>query len=378
MIVLHVITDLDDGGAEAVLYRLCSHGTTDRHHVVSLMDAGKYGPLLEARGIPVTCLDMPRGRLTLSGLWRLWRLIRQLRPDAMQSWMYHADLVGGVIARLAGRRNICWGIHNAALIPGKSTGNTIRVAKVCARLSRLVPRHIVCCAEKSRTVHSALGYDAARMRVVPNGYDLSLFQPDRMAGAELRRRLGFASDALLIGVVARFDPMKDHDNLLKALSLLKARGVVPACLLVGAGMVADNAELAARIARLGLADQVRLLGRRSDIPAVMNALDLHVMSSLSEAFPNVVAEAMACGTPCISTDVGDAALIVGSTGWIVPPSDPEALAAAIEALLAEHGTPAWEARRTAARRQVEQNFCIEQMVKSYRTVWQAGVDCRAT
>lgn len=368
-VILHIITGLQDGGAEAVLYRLCTHGDAMHHHVVSLMDRGKYGPLLEESGISVTYLLMPRGRVTVLGLWKLRHLIRQLKPDVIQTWMYHADLIGGSVARLAGHGNIVWGIHNTTLVPGESRRSTIFVAKLCARLSRLVPSQIVCCAQRARKVHQALGYDNRRMRVIPNGFDLSVFQPDRGAGLRLRLDLGIEAAEQLIGFVARYDPAKDHENLLQALAHLNEQGSCPKCLLIGTGMDVCNSPVMQRIASLGLADRVVLLGRRSDIPAVMNALDLHVMSSSAEAFPNVLAEAMACGTPCVSTDVGDAAVIVGDTGRIVPPRDPEALAIAISELLAERGNEAWEARKEAAHRHIAERFTIKRMIKSYHDVW---------
>lgn len=369
MTILHIITGLNDGGAEAVLYRLCTADSGQSHHVISLMDRGKYGPMLEAVGIPVTAIGLPRGRLTLAGFWRLRCAIRDLRPDAVQTWMYHANLVGGFAARLAGERNVTWGIHHTTLDPKQSRRSTILVAKTCALLSRRIPSQIVCCAEKSREVHVTLGYDAARMRVIPNGYDLSVFKPDLQAGAALRQELGLAAEAPVIGFVARFDPLKDHHNLLQALAILRARGIAPACLLIGAGIEPENHQLVDWVAKTVPGGQVCLLGRRSDIPAVMNALDLHVMSSSSEAFPNVLAEAMACGTPCVSTDVGDAAAIVGTTGRIVPPRDPAALAMAIADMLAARAAPDWSSRRAAARTHVAENFSLARMVEAYHSAW---------
>lgn len=366
--ILHIITGLQDGGAEAVLYRISTYDAGSRHHVVSLMDEGKYGPLLAAKGVRVTCLNMPRGRVTAGGILRLARLIRRERPDVVQTWMYHGDLVGGIAARLAGHLNIIWGIRNTILAPGESTRGTILVARVCALVSRWVPRRIICCAEKAREVHVALGYDAGRMIVVPNGYDLSLFRPDARSGEAVRRELGLGPDAPVIGFVARFDPVKDHPTLLRALALLPA-GQRPVCLLVGSGMDEANTPVTGLIETLGLRDHVRLLGRRADIPAVMNALDAHVLSSSSEAFPNAVAEAMACGTPCIATDVGDAAAIVGDTGWLVPPRDPQALSGAMAAALAERGTAAGRARGEAARNRMETNFTIDRMIERYHAVW---------
>lgn len=367
--ILHIITGLNDGGAEAVLYRLCTADRGHKHHVISLMNRGKYGPMLEAAGIPVTTIGLPRGRVTLAGFRHLRRAVRNLRPDAVQTWMYHADFLGGLAARLAGVQNITWGIHHTTLDPQQSPRNTILVAKVCALLSRRIPRRIVCCAEKSREIHVGLGYDAARMRVVPNGYDLSVFQPDPVAGAALRHSLGLTPDAPVIGFVARFDPLKDHYTMLQALALLRARGIAFTCLLIGTGLDAENRQLAAWIAETVPNDQIRLLGRRGDIPAIMNALDLHVMSSISEAFPNVLAEAMACGTPCVSTDVGDAAAIVGAIGRIVPPRDPAALASSIADMLALRDAPDWPTRRAAARAHVAENFALARMVDAYHKVW---------
>lgn len=372
MKVVHIITGLGDGGAEAALFRLCSLTSPDRHEIISLTDMGKYGSMLEALGAPVTCLGMSRGRMSLWGVPRLVAFLRHVKPDAVQTWMYHANLLGGVAARWAGQQNITWGLHQSDPTIEGTARKTVAVAKLGGYLSRAVPRHIICCARKAADVHAAFGYNSKIMHVVPNGYDLSVFRPDPEAGAALRAELGIDRERPLIGFVARYDPLKDHRNLLAALSLLKARGRAPLCLLVGSGMEEGNAELSGHIAEFGLNDTIRLLGQRNDIPAVMNALDLHVMSSSSEAFPNVLAEAMACGTPCVSTDVGDAAVIVGDSGWIVPPRDAMALADAIASALTMLDRPDWGARKAAAREHVKANFSITRMVDNYRDIWSGG------
>lgn len=367
--VVHIITGLNDGGAESSLFNLCRQDGQDRHEVISLGSTGKYGPLLEEIGIPVTCLDMPRGRVTLAGLRGLWRALRGSQADAVQTWMYHADLLGGVVGRLTGQRNISWGIHHSDLGQAGTSRKTVAVARLCALLSHWIPRNIICCAEKSANVHKAFGYDVRRMKVVPNGYDLSVFRPDEVARASLRSELALSPEQSVIGFVARYDPLKDHGNLLGALALLKRQGLTPTCILVGTGMETDNRPLMADIERFGVADQLRLMGRRNDIPAVMNALDLHVMSSASEAFPNVLAEAMACGTPSVSTDVGDAGEILGETGWIAPTRDPAALANAIRTAIEAMAEPDWEQRKQAARQRVETRFSIQRMVEGYRSAW---------
>lgn len=368
--VLHVITGLNDGGAESVLYRLCRADGAVRHGVVSLMGPGKYGPLLEAAGVSVTFLDMPQGRLTFSGVWRLWRLFRKERPQVVQTWMYHGDLIGGVVARMAGIRRIFWGIRHSTLEPGKSRRTTILIARLNAWLSKWIPLKIICCAEKAREVHAELGYEADKLIVIPNGYDLNRFYFNKKYREEFRADLGVSDCSILFGMVGRFDPLKDHENLLHALSLLKVKGVVFCCVLVGNNICGSNLKLAGWLDKYDLRDRVFLLGQRMDVPAVMSALDVHVLSSCGEAFPNVLAEAMACGIPCVTTDVGDARSIVGETGWVVPAINAEELAKALMSAVAEIGEKSkWISRKSQARKRVEENFSLDKMVASYHDVW---------
>lgn len=365
----HVITGLNDGGAEGALYRLCCADKRATHTVIALMDTGKYGPLLTAAGVEVIALNMPQGRVTAKGLFRLWRTLRQHKPDLVQTWLYHADLVGGLVARFAGVRRVFWGIRHNNLSPGTVKKSTILVAKLCARLSRWIPKGIVSCSREAVNTHVALGYSANRFHVIPNGYDLARFCPQPEAAAALRQMLDLPPDALVLGMVGRFDRQKDHRNLLMALSKLDAH-LNPVCLLVGTGMDENNETLMGWIRELGCGERVRLLGRRTDVPTIMSALDLHVLSSLGEAFPNVLAEAMACGTPCVTTNVGDAALIVGDEGWVVPPQNAAALAAAITEAATAVTDPKKKAELSqAAQRRIGENFSIESMVQNYHQAW---------
>ncbi len=371
MHVAHVITGLADGGAEAVLARLCLADQKHSHAVVSLTDAGKYGPLLGKAGIRVHCLNMRAGRVSLRGVSSLWRILRLEQPDVVQTWMYHADLLGGVVARLAGIKPISWGVRQTNLEPGKSKRSTIWVARTCARLSRWVPQAIVCCAESAARAHNGIGYDQRKLVVVPNGYDLRQFRPDMELRGRTQRALGIPPGVRVLGMVGRFDAQKDHENLLSALAGLDLEKVDAYCVLVGNEVNERNRTLMRWIQARGLGSRVLLLGQRTDIPAVMNALDLHVLSSsFGEGFPNVVAEAMACGTPCVATDIGDASVIVGDTGWIVPPRDPVALAAAMAAAMKDHSdVDCWRQRREAARARIEQCFSMDSMVRGFHEVW---------
>jgi glycosyltransferase involved in cell wall biosynthesis len=372
MQVLHIITDFNDGGAQAVLYRFITSDKKNVHRVISLMTIGWYGDRLSELGVQVDSLNMPKSRLTLSGLTKLYRLIRQSDPDTVQTWMYHSDLIGGLMARLAGNKSVIWGIHNSNLDRDKTAMTTRLIARACAMLSGNIPQKIISCAEESSRIHIALGYKKQKMVVVANGYDVSEFSPKLAARIELRDRWKIAENTTLFGMVARWDPQKDHANLIAALAELTQSTSSPwHCVLIGSNLSEDNQILMTLLDRSGVKDRVSLLGVRNDIPAVMNALDLHILASAyGEAFPNVVAEAMACGTPCVVTDVGDAGVIVGDAGWVVPASNPIQLATAMfEAIKERSNSTLWRKRQTACRSRIQENFNLQIMADKYNDVW---------
>ena len=373
MKVLHIITDFDNGGAQAVLYRFVAANPQNDHHVISLMTIGSYGDRLLKLGIKVDAINLPGKKVTIAGLTKLYRLIKQIDPDVIQTWMYHSDLIGSVIARLAGKKVIVWGIHNSNLDPTKTALTTRLTARACGLLSGLLPQQIISCSEDGIGVHTALGYQAKKMVVVPNGYDVTEFSPQLALRQQLRSQWPITDDTTVFGLVARWDPQKDHPNLIAALAHLQTQTTSPwHCVLVGSSLDSHNQTLVDLLAQHGVSDRVSLLGIRNDIPAVMNAIDLHVLpSSYGEAFPNVVSEAMACGAPCIVTQVGDAALIVGDTGWAVPPRDPIKLAAVMLAAVAEKSQPTiWATRQAICRERIELNFNLQIMVTKYNAVWQ--------
>lgn len=370
MKVIHLITDLDTGGAERMLHKLLS--TMDRSafepEVISLTTVGAVGKDIQALAVPVGALGMRRGVPNPLALPRLVRRLRRSRPQLIQTWMYHADLLGALAARWAGKVPVIWGIHNTVLAPGHSKRTTIGVARLCAWLSRRLPARIVCCSEASRRVHAELGYRAEKMVVIPNGFDLEQFKPSEESRVSVRRELGVSEETVLIGLVARFDPVKDHFSFVQAAARLCARFPKVHYVLCGERVIRDNSRLVAWIDAAGLSERVFLLGPRTDIPRLMAAFDIATSSSFSEAFPNVIGEAMACGVPCVVTDVGDSARMVADTGRVVPPRDPEALAGAWGELLALGG----EGRRELgqkARRRVREEFSLDRTVSQYEALY---------
>jgi glycosyltransferase involved in cell wall biosynthesis len=365
MKIVHVITCLNDGGAEAVLFRTIQSLPHDEHFVVSLAGLGKYGDLLKNRGVEVVDLDMTTLGRKLSAIYRLAGLIKSIAPDTIQTWMYHADFVGGIAARMAGFRNIAWGLHNSMVAASDNPLPRFALIRLNALLSHVIPKWVISCSKAALVAHRGIGYHSRKLVFIPNGYPVDAFFPDQKARMQTRADFGVVADEVLLGMVARLDPQKDHLNLLNALAILKESNTFK-CLLVGKDLD-QGSQLRPEIESRGLGDHVLLVGQRADIPNIMNALDVFCLSSaFSEAFPNVLCEAMACGTPCVTTDVGDSAFIVDNTGWVVPPRSPERLAAALVSAIANLPDPG---RQAAARRRIVENFSVERMAEAYRSVW---------
>ena len=371
--VLYVTTALIAGGAEMMLYRLLSRLDRTRFtpQVVSLVEHGPISRKIQAMGVPVRSLGMKIGVPNPTVVLRLARWLRQDPPDMMQTWMYHADLVGGLAARLVGNIPVAWGIRHSDLSSETSSRLTHLTVKTCALLSHWLPDRIVCCSEAARQVHTAIGYAAEKMVVIPNGYDVGTFHPDLGARASVRKALGLSEDAPIIGMVARFDPQKDHRAFIRAAQMLHRERPDVHFLLCGVEVTWENQEIARWIDDAGLRTHFHLLGRRDDdIAHVTAALDIaSLSSSYGEGFPNVVSEAMCCGVPCVVTDVGDAALIVGQTGIVVPPRNPQALAAAWRAML-EMGREGRRPLGIAARQRISERFDIAEITGRYEHLFE--------
>ena len=361
-----VITGLSTGGAEMMLLKLLERVDRERFafHVISLTTLGEVGPRIRALGVPVEALGIARGRIEPLKVIQLARRLRQLHVDIVHTWLYHADLLGGLAARSAGVRAVIWGLRNSTLHPENTSTSTRLVLRLNALLSRWVPAGILSCSTVARDVHIAAGY-RGEIFVIPNGFDLERFKPDAAARDSVRIELQVPPDTPLVGIVGRYDPQKNHEGFLRAAGLLKGNNSRVHFLLAGTGVDRDNARLRAASERERVCDVTHLLGRRDDIPRLMASLDVLVSSSLfGEAFPNVLGEAMACGVPCAVTDVGDCANIVGPAGRIVPPGDMAGLAKATGELL-EMTAAARFALGRQARERVQRDFDILDVARRY-------------
>jgi glycosyltransferase involved in cell wall biosynthesis len=336
MKIVHIITSLSQGGAEAMLEKLLIEGRQNHpqinQSVISLRELGVVGPRLQRSDFQVEALHMQGVFGTLKGLTNLVAHLQRLpRDTVVQTWLYHADLMGGLAARMAGLRHIAWNLRMT--IARREVGTmTYCIVRACARLSRTIPQWIVHCGPSALSAHVAMGYDAQRSCVIDNGFNTDLFAPDLIPTSALRASLGFEESHFVIGSVARLHPAKDFPTLAKAAAFVCQNFPQARFLWVGADLDTDP-ELTALLRSLGIEDKIIRPGLRADVVDLLNAMDVFCLSSRSEGFPNVLGEAMSCARPCVTTDAGDAAYLLQMPSWVVPIECPNALADALGRML---------------------------------------------
>lgn len=368
--ILHIINSLDHGGAEEMLCRLLVNTDQDRFEprVVSLIDSLKAAEPLRRANVPIETMGVRPGVPDPRGFWRLVRYLRRSQPDIVQTWMDHSNLIGGVACFLAGRASVVWGVHHSDHVVGLTKRTTLWTVSACARLSRRLPSLIISVSEKSRDLYLRQGFAADKIVVIPNGFDLDAYHPDPNARQSLRRELGVGPETPLIGLVARYHILKDHPNFFHAAAILGQARPDVHFVLCGRDVVSENPVIADLVSASGMADRIHLLGHRSDVAKLQAALDIATSSSVSEAFPLSVGEAMACGVPCVVTDVGDSARIVGDAGYVVPPRNSPALAQAWGEILAMDPEP-----RTrlgiAARERIVALYDLRSVSRRYEQIY---------
>jgi glycosyltransferase involved in cell wall biosynthesis len=361
--VLHIITGLDTGGAEALMYRLIRYfPEPDTEHVIcSLKGGGAYSERFVEMNVPVHALD---GR-AVSIARAVPAVARQVKPSLIQGWMYHGN-IAAAYCRLsnASRAPQLWSVHQTLSGFKNEKPGTAMVIRAGGLLSGM-PFRIIYNSRESARQHEALGYRAEKTTMVASGFDTEVFKPDPVQRRALRAEIGVSDDVPLIGVVGRLHAMKDHGNFLRAAQAVKA--VRPDAVFLLAGRGTDSDSIGRRVGELGLSESVRMLGERSDVPAIMAALDLLALpSAWGEAFPTVVGEAMASGVPCVVTDVGDSGHIVGNTGTVVPPRDSEALAQAMLALVRH---PHRKVLGIRARERIISQYSLTAMTRKYADLY---------
>jgi len=366
--VLHVVSGLEDGGAESLLYNICSTNSECSFCVVSMTTEGKYGKILREIGVDVFCLNFSRGRFSIKGILSYLKIIKDFSPDIVQSWMYHADLFSA-IASILTKTNVVWGVHAHQIYTLKL--KTQIIIKICAWMSYYIPKKIVFCSQNAADSHIDIGYCSDKIKVIDNGVNTEIFSPNINYRLSFRNRISVSHNAFLVGTVARWDMHKSHVTLIECASILKEISIDIMFVLVGELMDSSNDELTDLLYRFDVNDMFILVGKDNRIQNAMNAFDLHVLPSVIESFGNVLIEAMSCGVPCVATDIGMPSKIVSNTGWVVPPLSPIKMSEAIlEAYKEKQTYPYyWSKRQQQSRKRIIDYYSIENTNNIYSATW---------
>lgn len=379
--VLHFTYSIGGGGAEAMLMNLAeSLDPAQFRSVVVAINARPWTHQLRRlhdAGVTVHDLEST-SYLNPRTLARLRAVLREERPDVVQTWTHHADLVGGWAAKLSGVRNVVWGIHCREIHrnPGESDARIALFRRALGFSSRFIPRRIVSCSAAAIEDHTAMGYPAAKMRWIPNGTDAARFMPDAEAGLDTRAELGLPTNVPVIGYVGRFHEMKDLATFLRAAAILQGR-VPEAHFVFCGGVEVELGEVERELlAKMPSPQQVRFDSFRPNPWRLYPALNVFSLSSRTEACPMTVIEAMSCGVPCVTTDVGDCGRLLEGVGRVVPMRDHAALAAAWEQTL-QMDAAAREAVAQQSRERVQERFTIAHAARQYAETYAELVEVRA-
>ncbi len=357
-----------------MLFRLIEKGNRDRfqHSVASLKQAGTLGPALAKLNVPVFPLGINGLLQGVSGIIRFFRTLKSSQPDLIVGWMVHGNCFSWLGKCTRPGTPIIWNIRQALYSMAYESKMTALLIRFCGRVSSKTSAIIYNSSIGSKH-HEALGYDPSKRRIIANGFDLDTLQPSDPARIQLRRTLGLPEEALIMGFVGRYHPMKDLPNLIRSAGMLsKTHGDVH-FVLAGKNISDDNQELTALIDQENLRGNFHLLGERHDIPKLVPGFDALVCCSYTESFPNVVGEAMACGVPVIGTDVGETSQIIGGTGFVVKPRDSQALANALQEMAA---LPTEDRRSLglAARERIRQHYELHHIIRQYETLYESVID----
>ncbi len=369
--VIHLITGLGSGGAEMMLCKLLSRMDASRFEsiVVSLGDMGVVGDAIKSAGVPVICLNMKNYFGLFSGLAKLVGILKARKPDILQTWLYHADLLGLLAGKIARIAVIGWNVRCSELEKNNIPLFTNLVRRLLAKLSA-TPSFVIINSEAGRRDHKTIGYHPRRWVMIPNGFDTDKFRPDPDIRRDVRAQLGLTEETPLIGLVARYHPMKGHEIFLRAAREIAGMHKSVKFVLVGSGVDDNNWVLKSQIHDLGLSEKIFLMGYREHVANILPALDIMSLTSLwGEGFPNAVGEAMACAVPCVVTDVGDCADIVGDGGIVVSAKDWQALAAAWDKLLAMTDEERNRLGR-AGRGRIELRYSLNHVTEQYERVYE--------
>ena len=364
LLILHIITGLKVGGAENALHRLIVNSPKElKHEVLCLTKGGAMHEVFLDSNINVITLDFKKS--FFNSFFFLIRLIRVKSPDVVQTWLYHANLIGGIAAKIVGIKVVIWGLRGTA-IPQSVFSIHSLIIKLGSFLSYIIPSSIVCNANTVSDFHVQKGYSKNKIAIINNGFNIN---KEILYKEELLNEIGsLDSNSLIIGTVGRYDKLKDYPNMINAFSIIMKEYPNVHLLMIGRGLDISNSELMSMLSSSLDISKVHLLGERSQISNYLNLMDIFCLSSRNEGFPNVVAEAMLMKVPCVATDAGDASSLISDIGILVPVEDHIKLALGLKYMI-EIGNKKREKIGELSYLHIKSNFSIKKNISQFSKLY---------
>ena len=369
MKILHIIDSLGDGGAERILSNVCINEVSNIHIVVSLSKKGKYSEILARNKIKLFHLDIKKIVDLIPALIRLFRIIKNTSPNIVFTWLYYSTLIGSLASKICKINNIQWNIRHSDISSKRLKLRTKIVVKICSFLSNYIPSKIVYCSQQSLKNHTEIGYSKNKSIIIHNGVNTDEFRPINKK-QKLKKIYNLPNKLPVIGMVARDSVDKDYATLIESYKILKNKKIKFFGVMIGKG-VNKNKKILEKIKEYKLSKDIKIFGQKNNIHEMMNVIDIGVLSSFSESFPNVLTELMSTEIPCITTNQGESMRIVAKTGWIFKTGDAKSLSIKIEKAINEYKNKRlWKIRKKRARDRVLKLFTNKIMIDHYKNLWE--------
>jgi len=368
MKVLHIITGLTKGGAENTLYRLCiaSKNKGIKNYVVSLTNKGEIGQNLETEGIYVYNLNLKKNIFFFFKIFSLKKIIKQIDPDIVQTWMFHSNLIGGIFAKLCNIKKIFWNLRHSNLEFGKSNIFTILIDFILRLFSYFIPYKIITCSYNNIFIYKKKYNRKLDYIYIPNGYDYLSTNINFVINNEKN------DSTFKLGMLANYRKQKNFPLLISTLSELKNKITKFHCYLAGERVDKNNNELVQLIRKYKLENNITLLGKINNTEVLFNKIDLHILSStFGEAFPNSIAESMLYGIPNVSNNIGDSKIIIGENGWVTNSFNSKDLSINILKAyqMRYNDFNKWIKLKENCHKKIIKSYSIEKMVNNYISEW---------
>ena len=364
--ILFICNSLDIGGAEKIMYEVVKSLKSYKKEVICLTRSGYHSNLLENEGIKISYCNLNKKLLEFPKIIKIYKTILNKKPKIIHSFLYHSDLLAGVLGKLTFTKTILWSVHHDFIKSDNTILRNIQI-KFLSMISHFIPNKIIYCSRESLSNHEKFGYSKRKSILIENGICTNKFHANKNYYRKLRNLLNLKKNSFLIGHIARFHPVKGHKILLNFLKIVKEKNKNFKCLLIGRDINKNNLLLNQQIKKYNLEDKIILYGETKFPEKLIKAFDLNVISSLSESSSLVLLEAMASGVPTLSTNVGPIMKTIGNSGWVVKNKSSKDLAEKLIFII--NNKSHLKDKSSLARQRIIEKYSQEKMLKKYNLIY---------